>query len=101
MLRAFAAVALGHLLLGVAFGQSKDPAPKFEVADVHVSVRSTQGIQSTQGMRTVFRAGRYELRGASMLDLIRTAFTVDPEFVMGGPSWLEYKRFDVFANNYC
>jgi len=32
-----------------------------------------------------------------MLDLIRTAYNVDPEKVSGGPTWLEMDRFDVFA----
>ena len=41
--------------------------------------------------------GRYELRFATMLDLIRIAYNVDPEKVSGGPNWLEMDRFDVFA----
>ena len=45
----------------------------------------------------VFRSGRYELRQATMLDLIKTAYGVDPETVVGGPSWLESDRFDVTA----
>jgi uncharacterized protein (TIGR03435 family) len=32
-----------------------------------------------------------------MLDLIRMAYNVDPERVSGGPTWLEWDRFDVFA----
>jgi uncharacterized protein (TIGR03435 family) len=32
-----------------------------------------------------------------MLDLIRMAFAIEPEKVLGGPSWLEMDRFDVFA----
>src|SRR5262245_42133711 len=92
MLRAFGAVAfVAQVLLSAALGQSKEPPPVFEVADVHVSVRSTPDTQ------TVFHAGRYELRGASMLDLIRTAYTLDPEYVLGGPPWLEFNRFDVIA----
>ena len=91
MLRAFAAVMFTHVLLGAAFGQSTAPSPKFELADVHASARFTRDMQ------TVFRADRYELRGASMLDLIRTAYTIDAGYVVGGPSWLEYNRFDVIA----
>ncbi len=43
------------------------------------------------------RGSRYELRTATMLDLIRTAYGVDPINVTGGPSWLEADRFDVIA----
>lgn len=66
---------------------------KFEVADVHSSPRSR--IPVARG--PFFNNGRYELRFASMLDLIRMAYDVDPEKVLGGPSWLEWDRFDVFA----
>lgn len=45
----------------------------------------------------VSRAGRHEIRRATMLDLIKTAYGVDPDTVFGGPSWLEWDRFDVVA----
>ena len=31
------------------------------------------------------------------MHLIKTAYGVDPETVVGGPSWLESDRFDVIA----
>src|SRR5215475_12981513 len=77
------------LLLLAAFGES----PKFDIADVHNSPHSTQPF--VRG--PFFGSGRYELRYATMLDLIRTAYDIDPEKVSGGPSWLEMDRFDVFA----
>jgi uncharacterized protein (TIGR03435 family) len=42
-------------------------------------------------------ADRYQLRQANMVDLIRTAYGVEAENVLGGPSWLESDRFDVIA----
>jgi uncharacterized protein (TIGR03435 family) len=48
-------------------------------------------------MRSIVRDGRYELRNATMVDLIRTAHTVDADKVLGGPNWLEFDRFDVIA----
>jgi uncharacterized protein (TIGR03435 family) len=92
MKRAFSGVGVAALLSAVAFGQSTDPQPAFALADVHASPRST-----TVAMRTSSRAGRYEIRNATMVDLIRTAYTVDADKVLGGPSWLEYDRFDVVA----
>jgi uncharacterized protein (TIGR03435 family) len=71
------------------FGES----PKFDIADVHNSPHSTQPF--VRG--PFFGSGRYELRYATMLDLIRTAYDIDPEKISGGPSWLEMDRFDVFA----
>jgi uncharacterized protein (TIGR03435 family) len=89
---AFTGVGVAALLSVAAFGQSTDPQPAFAVADVHASPRST-----TPTMRVSARAGRYEIRNATMLDLIRTAYTVDAENVLAGPSWLEYDRFDIAA----
>jgi uncharacterized protein (TIGR03435 family) len=43
------------------------------------------------------RSGRYELRQATMVDLIATAYGVNPDTVFGGPAWLELDRFDVIA----
>jgi uncharacterized protein (TIGR03435 family) len=80
------------LLSALVFGQSTDSQPAFVVADVHASSRTT-----TPVMRVSFRAGRYEIRNATMVDLIRTAYVVDADKVLGGPSWLEYDRFDIAA----
>jgi uncharacterized protein (TIGR03435 family) len=92
MTRVFAALGLAALLFVPAFAQSTAPQPKFEFADVHTSPRTTN-----PNMRSVFRGGRYELHNANMVDLIRTAYGVDPEKVVGGPNWVEFDRFDVIA----
>jgi uncharacterized protein (TIGR03435 family) len=81
------------LLFGAAFGQSSDASPKFEVAEIHASPRTTQPI--VRG--PFFGASRYEVHYATMLDLVRFAYDVDPERVSGGPSWLEMNRYDVAA----
>jgi uncharacterized protein (TIGR03435 family) len=92
-MRLFAAFSLIALLSVAAFGQSAETAPKFEVSDVHSSPRTQQ-----PGVRgPFFSSGRYEVRFATMVDLISMAYNVDPEKVAGGPNWLELDRFDVFA----
>jgi uncharacterized protein (TIGR03435 family) len=45
----------------------------------------------------VVRGGRYELHNATLVDLIKTAYTVEADAVVGGPSWLATDRFDVIA----
>src|SRR5437868_7975699 len=96
MMRVCACVSLMALVSVPAFCQTTETtqtSPKFEVADVHSSPHITQ-----PGVRgPFFSSGRYELRFATMLDLIRTAYNLDPEKISGGPSWLEMDRFDVFA----
>lgn len=92
-MRLCAGFSLIALCSGAAFGQSAETAPQFVVADVHSSPRTTQ-----PAMRgPFFSSGRYELRFATMVDLIGVAYNVDPEKVAGGPNWLELDRFDVFA----
>jgi uncharacterized protein (TIGR03435 family) len=93
MKRVCACLSLTALLSTAAFGQAVESAPKFEVADVHSSPHITQPLM--QG--PFFAGSRYELRFASMLDLIRVAYDLDPERIHGGPSWLEMDRFDVLA----
>jgi uncharacterized protein (TIGR03435 family) len=83
---------LTALVSVVAIGQAP-PQPAFEVADVHASAKT--GNQFARGPFT--SGGRYELRTATMVDLISRAYGVDPDKVLGGPNWLEYDRFDVFA----
>src|ERR1039458_7551787 len=85
-----AGIPLIALWTGVALGQSAEPTPKFEVADVHAS-------PGTRVRGPFVSGGRYELRTATMVDLIRTAYGIDADKVYGGPDWLEMDRFDVFA----
>lgn len=70
-------------------------APRFEIADVHPSARTPYQYQAVRV--TPPRSGRYEIHTASMLDLIRTAWDIDADKVIAGPSWLEMDRFDVIA----
>lgn len=41
--------------------------------------------------------GRYEIKTATMVDLIRTAYGFDPDKILGGPNWLEMNRYDIIA----
>jgi len=94
MARAIATVSLLALLAGVAFSQSTESAPRFDIANVHVSPKSN----TTYMSGGVLRAGRYEIRRATMVDLIRTAWSIDDNGkILGGPSWLDLYRFDVIA----
>jgi uncharacterized protein (TIGR03435 family) len=73
--------------------QSPANALRFEFAAIHSSAKTRNGI---------FRAalvhnGRYEVKQATMLDLIRTAWNFDADRVLGGPNWLELDKFDITA----
>jgi len=82
------------LAAGAALGQP--PAAKFEIADVHPSPPTVNYHQRyTTGGRLA--GDRYDIRRATMLDLIETAWRVDERTVLGGPSWLDMDRFDIRA----
>lgn len=99
MTRAFATLSIAAVVLSAgAFSQTTPTPPAasqttFEIADVHVSPPARN-----PGLRgPMLRRGLYEIRSATMLDLIRTAYGIDAERVVGGPTWLENDRFDLFA----
>src|SRR5262245_63895069 len=88
-----AALAVLALLSGQLFGQSATSSATFDIADVHAGSRSPT-VSMTGGL---LRGDRYELHNATMVDLIRTAYSIDAEKVLGGPSWLELDRFTIVA----
>jgi uncharacterized protein (TIGR03435 family) len=110
-MRLLLGVALFAGFASMAFGQSEasrtapdkaaanDPtAPKtpvkFEIADVHAS--PPRRFPFFDGGFLV--NGRYMLRQATLIDLITTAYSLqDSTYVHGGPSWLEWDRWDVIA----
>jgi uncharacterized protein (TIGR03435 family) len=83
------------LLLTTAVLAFAQPAntPKFEVADVHASPHTLRPVPAGP----FYGDGRYEMQSVNLLDMIHTAYGVDPERVYGGPTWLEMERFDVTA----
>ncbi len=74
------------------------PGPAFDIADVHTSPRADWVKNQLHRMDGGLLAGnRYEIRRATLLDLIRTAYGVDADKILGGPSWLDYDRFEIVA----
>jgi uncharacterized protein (TIGR03435 family) len=96
MLRVSAGLLLATLWPVALFGQTPAPAPAFDLADVHVRARTSNPTPFMSG--GVLRGGRYDLRNATMLDMIQLAYDVsDAERILGGPNWLERDRFDIVA----
>ena len=90
-MRTFTIIGFGLFVYVAAFGQAQ-ALQSFEVADVHPSPRAT-----ALPFRVFSYGGRYEIDNATMVDLIRTAYTVDEYKILGGPNWIEYDRFDIIA----
>ena len=81
------------LLAGVVSAQSSATALRFEIADVHASSQTAARFARLVPVRN----GRYEIRAATMVDLIRFAWNCEADRILGGPNWLELDRFDVIA----
>jgi uncharacterized protein (TIGR03435 family) len=98
-MRKIASIGSFVIFSSVLFAQTPPTAPQFEAADIHVSPkRQNQPTQLNQLMRTsIVRNSRYEVRTATMLDLIRVAWLLDADKILDGPNWLELDRFDVIA----
>src|SRR5687768_16311393 len=92
MRRLLIGLGLAALLSASALGQSPATRPSFDIAGIQVSTRPNPGMRGG-----VLRGNRYEVRNATMVDLIRTAYGVVPDKITGGPSWLEWNRFDIAA----
>ncbi len=91
MKRVLAGTALVVLLSSALLAQPT-AAPAFEAADVHVSPPRLH-----PAIHGISHAGRISLRDATVADLIAAAYDVDPADVFGGPSWLDFDRFDINA----
>ena len=93
MNRPFRSAGFVLFLSGLAFAQTAPTSSTFELADVHASPAT----RFVFLRNPLLHKGLYELRYATMVDLIRIAYGVDAERVVGGPSWLENEWFDLLA----
>lgn len=79
----------------IAFAQPPDVSARFDAADIHRSINARNPY--TWGSGGILRGLRYDLDKATMLDMIRLAYGVDADHIVGGPSWLAFDRFDIGA----
>ena len=79
---------------GSSAGAAAKTPVKFEIADIHPSPRRRYPFFDGGFLVN----GRYLMRQATLVDLIATAYgQKDSSYVHGGPSWLEWDRWDVIA----
>jgi uncharacterized protein (TIGR03435 family) len=89
----FRAAILCAAVLPAAISQTTEGGAAFEAADVH-AITTTRRV-SLNG--PYVRGNHYEIRNATMLELISIAYGLDDNDVLGGPSWLEMNHYDVVA----
>jgi uncharacterized protein (TIGR03435 family) len=102
MVRTLAGLALFAFFPSVIFCQSANKPPAFTIADIHPSVPTPNA--QPRNVKGPFIAGdRFELRSATVLDVMRlayspaNAFMYDADKIVGGPSWLDFSRYDIAA----
>jgi uncharacterized protein (TIGR03435 family) len=91
---------MAHALLLLIFSAVACAAdkPAFDVADVHMSARANWSKTVDHAMQGGYLMGdRYDIRHATLLDLIKTAYNIDAGRIYGGPSWIDYDRYDIAA----
>src|SRR5580693_2782331 len=91
-MRSVLAGALAVLIACAAFGQTTGAPLTFGDVEIRSSAPNT-----IPEMRVRFSQGKYEVHNATPADLIRTAWGVGADKVVGGPDWLDTQRFDLIA----
>jgi uncharacterized protein (TIGR03435 family) len=96
ILRLAAALLLASsasLLLAQTTPPAKDPAPAEPlIVDVHPSP-----YRAVIWYRTNIGNQRFDMRDASILEMISLAYDREKSAVLGGPTWIDFNRFDVIA----
>jgi uncharacterized protein (TIGR03435 family) len=84
------------ILLAQTPAPAKDalpPATEPLIVDAHASpYRATVWYRMNLGHQ------RFDMRDASILDLISFAFTRDDDAILGGPAWIDFDHFDIVAS---
>ncbi len=91
-------IALLALVMVTIHAFAQQPAqpsaqqPEHIIADVHPSTTARMYAWTSGG---VISDGRYAIRDAGMLKLIKEAYGVNQDDIAGGPGWISYDMFDV------
>ena len=95
MARLFVGAAIAVMFSVAVCAQPADE-PRFEAADVHASAPSSN-IRNSFIQGPFVGGGRFEIRRATMLDLVRLGWVVQPDKIIGGPAWADLDHFDILA----
>ncbi|WP_348265253.1 TIGR03435 family protein [Telmatobacter sp. DSM 110680] len=85
--------AVGQALMASNSSGVATHVASFDVADVHPSPHVLRPFMDGGELH----GDRYVIHQATMADLISTAYGVDSTNVQGGPSWLDWDRFEIVA----
>jgi len=103
VIRKLARMCVLALLPGLSFAQASGDPPAGDAHPASVSRFEAADVRKSPYMAQPWLDGphlegdRYVLYQGTMADLIATAYHVDAANVQGGPSWLEFDRYDIQA----
>ncbi len=84
------------MVLAQTAAPAKDQAPPASTESLVVDVHSSP-YRSTINYRTNVGDQRFDMRDATLLDMISLAYKRENAAVLGGPTWIDFDRFDVVA----
>jgi uncharacterized protein (TIGR03435 family) len=89
-------VPSASMLLAQTPAPAKDPAPPASTEPLIVDVHPSP-YRAVIWYRTNIGNQRFDMRDASILDLISLAYDRENGAVLGGPAWIDFDRFDVIT----
>lgn len=95
MTRLFVGAAIAAMFSSAVCAQPAVES-RFEAADVHASPPSSN-IRNNFIQGPFVGGGRFEVRRATILDLVELGWVVQPDKIVGGPAWADLDRFDILA----
>jgi uncharacterized protein (TIGR03435 family) len=93
---AFLLASSASMLLAQTLVPAKDQTPPGSSWPLIVDVHSSP-YRSTISYSTNINPHRFDIRDATVLDMIISAYRPEDQTVIGGPSWIDFDRFDVVA----
>ena len=77
---------------------TKDPSPAPDTGPLIVDVHASPYRAKTYYSQNIGHH-RFDMRDATILDLISFAYDRRDDTILGGPTWIDLDRFDVTAKN--
>jgi len=80
------------LISGCAFAQNAGVRPEFEVVDIKLNHSSDQ-----LGAGSILPSGQFRAVNIPMKEILKFAFNLRDEAIIGAPGWIESERYDIIG----
>ena len=83
---------LMSLLVLLSFVQTPGKRPEFDVVDIKLNASG-----SPDGVGEILPSGQFRASDIPVRELIKFAFNIRNEALVGSPGWVDTERYDVFG----